>query len=130
MTFKNADPESKKIVSNDEKVEFIGNYSPKTLEAGEGIYYLGSGNKLYTPSSERTMNSFRACFHVDLSAAQNIKRITLNFGDETITEVIEVRGQMEDVRSAKGWYTLQGFRLEAEPTAPGIYIKDGIKVMK
>ena len=130
MTFTNADPESEKAVGYNKTVEFIGNYSPKTLEAGEGIYYLGSGNKLYTPSSERTMNSFRACFHVDLSTAQNIKRITLNFGDETITEVIEVRGQMEDVRSAKGWYTLQGFRLEAEPTAPGIYIKDGIKVMK
>lgn len=134
VTFKNADPESKKIVSNDEKVEFTGNYSPKTLEAGEGIYYLGSGNKLYTPSSERTMNSFRACFHVDLGAAQNIKRITLNFGDdEVVTEILEVENfndnAYDNANGEEGiMYNLAGQRVSSD--YKGVVIKNGIKVMK
>ncbi len=134
VTFKNADPESKKIVSNDEKVEFTGNYSPKTLEAGEGIYYLGSGNKLYTPSSERTMNSFRACFYVDLSAAQNIKRITLNFGDdEVVTEILEVENfndnAYDNANGEEGiMYNLAGQRVSSD--YKGVVIKNGIKVMK
>ena len=114
-------------------VDFIGTYDPVTLAAGEGIYYLGAENKLYTPSKDRTMNAFRAYFKVDLeSAPAGIKHFSLNFGEnESITGIIEVKdGQSSMVNGQSGWYTLQGVKLPAEPTVPGIYIKDGVKVIK
>lgn len=134
VTIKNASTASNKTVSEDGKVEFIGNYSPVTLTGGDKEnLYLGSGNKLYTPSADRTMHSFRAYFHVNLGTS-SIKHFSLNFGnDETITGILEVEGersQMEDVRGKSGWYNMQGIKLNAEPTLPGIYIKDGVKVIK
>lgn len=113
--------------SNDGTLSFVGTFSPVELAAGDkSNLYLGGANKLYTPSAKRDIGSFRGYFH--LNSPASIKRITLNFGDdETVTEIIDVRGQMEDVRSAKGWFTLQGVQLTAEPTVPGIYIKDGVK---
>ena len=118
------------VTSTDGKVSFIGNYDPVTLAAGEGNYYLGTNNKLYTPSTDRTMNAFRAYFHI--GTPSSIKRITLNFGEnEPITGIMEVKdGQSSMVNGQSGWYTLQGVKLPAEPTVPGIYIKDGVKVIK
>ena len=118
------------VTSTDGKVSFIGNYDPVTLAAGAGNYYLGTNNKLYTPSTDRTMNAFRAYFHI--GTPSSIKRITLNFGEnEPITGIMEVKdGQSSMVNGQSGWYTLQGVKLPAEPTVPGIYIKDGVKVIK
>ncbi len=120
------------ITSMDGKVEFIGNYSPVVLPGdNKSNLYLGSGNKLYTPSDDRTMNAFRAYFHVDLGTSL-IKNFSLNFGNEgTITGILEVEGEQSSiVNGQSGWYNMQGIKLESEPTAPGIYIKDGIKVKK
>ena len=118
------------VTSTDGKVSFIGNYDPVTLAAGAGNYYLGTYNKLYTPSTDRTMNAFRAYFHI--GTPSSIKRITLNFGEnEPITGIMEVKdGQSSMVNGQSGWFTLQGVKLPAEPTVPGIYIKDGVKVIK
>ena len=126
------DKELNNIISDDGKVEFIGNFSPVVLPGGDKEnLYLGANNKLYTPSDDRTMNAFRSYFHVDLGTSQ-IKRFVLNFGnDEPITGIIvNDNANGEDVRGKSGWFTLQGIKLPAEPTLPGIYIKDGKKVIK
>ena len=56
------------VMSTDEKVGFIGNYSPVMLPGGDrSNYYLGAQNTLYWPTADKTVGSFRAYFHVDLS---------------------------------------------------------------
>lgn len=125
------------ITSMDGEVEFIGNYSPVTLTGSDkSNLYLGSGNKLYIASADRIMNSFRAYFHVNLGTSL-IKHFSLNFGkDETVTGIFGIEDEQSSMVNdqwsmpCEGWYTLQGIKLEAEPTQPGIYIKDGVKVIK
>ena len=128
------DKELNNIISDDGKVEFIGNFSPVVLPGRDKEnLYLGANNKLYSPSADRTMNAFRAYFHVDLGTSQ-IKRYALNFGGETVTGIFEVEdesNQMEEVRSkmAEGWFDLNGRRLSGKPTQKGMYINNGNKVI-
>ena len=111
-------------------VQFIGNYSPVTLTGSDASnYYLGTGSKLYWPSQNRTMNSFRAYFHVDLGGNANVKAFVLNLDDTTtgIVSMEDVRSKMEDVNAA--WYDLSGRKLAKKPTQKGIYIVNGKKVV-
>ena len=110
------------IESTDGKVQFKGNYDPVTLTGGDkSVLYLGSGNQLYYPSADRTMNSFRAYFHVDGSA--NVRAFVLNFGGNG-----ETTGIVDIEHSAgAGLYDLSGRKLTGKPTAKGIYIYNGKK---
>ncbi len=47
--------------------------------------------------------------------------------DGTVTNVGQIDMETGEV-SFEGWYTLQGVKLDAEPTEPGIYINNGKKV--
>ena len=50
--------------------------------------------------------------------------------DESESVGIDAPQTTSDSLTADGaWYTLQGVKLEGEPTAPGVYVKDGKKVM-
>lgn len=116
-------------------MNFIGTFSPYTLEAGDrAMLYLGDNNMLYYPSTDVTVNAFRGYFKLkkDLTAGdieqQSIRAFELVFdGEETaITTIIAD----ESLRpSDKSWYTLDGRRLSSEPTTPGIYINRGRKVV-
>ena len=130
------------ITSSDGKVSFIGNYNPVTLTAGDpSNLYMGTATEsnetystLYYPKTNKTMNAFRAYFHVDLSNTSEstepnkIRAFNLHFEDEEVlTEVKAVR----DVHEVNGdtWYTSFGMKLEGKPSVPGVYIYNGRKVM-
>ena len=87
---------------------------------------MGSGNQLYYPSETRTMNSFRAYFHVDDVAG--VREFVLNFdeGSEE-TGIADGRSRMEDGR-CDAWYTVNGVKLNSQPTQKGLYIYKGRKV--
>ncbi len=83
-------------------VSFVGNFDPVDL-SGNSVLYLGAGNKLYWPSTERTMNSFRAYFQLNgITAVDDeqsggggspigISSYLLGFGDDNeTTGIIEV----------------------------------------
>ena len=131
-------PTPSEITSSDGKVRFIGNYNPVILTGGDqSNLYLGTGTEvnetystLYYPSNDKHIYSFRAYFHVDLSAPEtaNIRAFNLHFEDEEgLTEVKVVR----DVHEVNGdsWYTLYGMKLEGKPSVSGVYIYKGRKVM-
>ena len=63
------------------------------------------------------------------SADELPKSITVRLinANGTVTNVGEIDMETGEV-SFNGWYTLQGVKLEAEPTEPGIYINNGKKV--
>ena len=126
-------------------VNFVGTYSPIDIFTEEKTnLYLGANDKLYYPSGEGMtsfpINSFRAYFQLKggLSAGelsttegqegQNIKAFVLNFGEETGIDEVNGYGLWVNGYGA-GWCTLDGRRIIGTPTAQGVYIYNGRKVM-
>ena len=111
------------------RVQFLGTYAPETLTGGDSSnLYLGSGNKLYWPSSDKTINAFRGYFHVSSPAAA-VRAFVLNFGDEETTGIVDIEhGTLNMEHSADaGWYDLNGRKLSGKPTKKGLYIHNGRK---
>ena len=111
---------------------FKGCFSPCALTAGDQtILYLGASNTLYYPSSDVTINSFRAYFELKGitagPAASQIKSFVLNFGDDNEETSIK---QINNTESATNTYfTLDGRRLNDKPATAGLYIINGKKVV-
>ena len=115
------------VTSADNKVNFIGNYDPVNLAAGQGTYYLGADNKLYYPTADKTINAFRAYFAVDLSdAPAGVRAFSLHFGDEDATGITNTN-DTNHTNSNNAWYTLDGRKLQGKPTQKGLYIHNGNK---
>ena len=132
VTFSNVSPEEKAITI-DGVVSFKGTYDPVTFDASDTkVLYLGSNNALYYPSSETTLNAFRAWFELEGDLVTNnfisengANAFQLNFGGSTDIRTI----QKSDIDLSSGWYMLDGRRLNSKPTAKGIYIHNGKKVV-
>ena len=119
---------------------FYGYYSPITLEAGDRTrLYLGSNNKLYYPAKAVTVGSCRGVFQLhgitagDLSSGQVENaplRIVLNL-DDANGDATAISAVSNDpvVASPSGWFTLDGRRLTGKPTAKGLYIVNGKKII-
>ena len=134
-------------VSTDGKVTFVGQYSPFSIvESGatgsdEGnkneILLMTKGNKIGYSKNPRTLNCFRCHFYVPTNGGQQAHSIEVDFGEGEATSVasmedefatphsaLQRRWKMEDV-----YYTLDGRKLEGKPTAKGMYIVNGRKVI-
>ncbi|MBQ3300533.1 MAG: carbohydrate-binding domain-containing protein, partial [Eggerthellaceae bacterium] len=120
-------------------VQFIGSHSPVALTpADKSNLFLGLANTLYYPDAANNddglyhVNSCRAYFHVDLAGAPNaVRTFVLSFGDDEQTGIAELPFGTNVANGANGehWYTLDGRRLSGKPTAPGLYIVNGRKVI-
>lgn len=125
------------VVSNDGKVTFVGQYSPFSIvESGatgsnqgnkNEILLMTKGNKIGYSKNPRTLNCFRCHFYVPTNGGQQAHNIEVDFGEGEATSVASMedgRSKMEDV-----YYTLDGRKLEGKPTAKGMYIVNGRKVI-
>ncbi len=118
------------VESEDEHVQFIGTFSPVTLDGGDkSNLFLGADNTLHWPSADRSIGSFRAYFHVD---GGNVSAIKLYFGEDEneTTGVVSIdNSQLTIDNWAGAWYDLQGRRVAngQKPKAKGIYIYKGKK---
>ena len=120
---------SSDVTSDDGYVSFIGNYSPKTLTGGdESNLYLGSGNQLYWPSSDRTMNAFRGYFHVYLGESGDSQARSIKLNLDNITNIEAVQGARLKVQGEGAAYNLSGQRVTND--YKGIVIKGGKKFFK
>ena len=127
--------------------DFIGIYAPISFAAADNTKLLvGSGNTLYYPQSGAGLRAFRAYFQLKdgltagNSPSSSAPRLNfvLNFGDGDVTGVREVK-EVREVLTPEGmsvarnkddsWYTLDGRKLECKPTAKGLYIHGGCKVV-
>ena len=121
-------------------VDFVGTYSPTVIyeEGGEKHnLYLGSSNKLYYPTREDFMvNACRTYFRLkngltagEPSAPQQAlaRAFVLNFGDGEPSAISTLRA--DTAPAADGTYTLDGRRLTGKPTAKGLYIVNGKKII-
>ena len=125
FTIYNDDPDETKLVSEDGKVEFIGNYDPVVLTGGDkGSLYLGADNKLYWPSADKTVNAFRAIFKVDTSIASQVRSFEMNFDGDTVTGIVTIEQEKGNNR-ANRWYDLQGRQISNSKLSKGLYIHNG-----
>ena len=121
------------VNSADGCVSFNGNYDPEEI-SGNSYLYLGSGNKLYWPSTTRQIKSFRGYFKLNGIEADNpvtgVRAFVLNFGDDgETTGIVGVEHGILNIEHsvAAGWYDLSGRKLSGKPTQKGVYIYNGNK---
>lgn len=126
------------VESRDWNVTFVGQYSPFSIvNSGatgdnEGnkneILLMTKGNKIGYSQNPRTLRCFRCHFYVPTSSGEfTARNIEVDFGEGEATSVASMedgRSKMEDV-----YYTLDGRKLEGKPTAKGMYIVNGRKVI-
>lgn len=115
-------------------VDFIGKYEEITLEGGDyTALYLGANNTLYYPAENHdiTIKPYHAYFQLKGSAAgengsKNIRAINIDYNDDPqgIQTIFAPTNELIDY-----WYTLDGRRLDEKPTARGIYLHQGRRVM-
>ena len=118
-------------VSSDGNVKFVGQYAPFAIDADNlnAILFVGSGNQIGYSKNARSLNCFRAHFWVKPNgSAQAARTISIDFGDSETTSIRLV--DADGTSATTGIYTLDGRRLQAEPTQRGVYIKNGKKMVK
>ncbi len=119
--------------NGDARVRFIGTYDQKTIATEDrSILFLGADNKLYYPDGTNggvTIGACRAYFKIGEDGGAGARLLTgfnLNFGDET-NAVFDLNNKEE--RRNNSWYSLDGVKLDGEPTKKGLYIYGGRKVV-
>ena len=115
------------VESEDGKVFFKGNFDTVTLEANDkSNLYMGDGNTLYWPSEDRTLNAFRAYFHVNLSGVSEVRSIRMNLSGK----VTSINNEQLTINNCAGaWFDLFGRKLNGKPKQKGMYIHDGKAVV-
>ena len=114
-----------------ETVRMVGNYAPVTVKADDqSVMFMGDDNSLYYTTEDRTLHNFRAHFEIpsQQSAPTLARSFVIDFdGDEVVTSINGVL--ISDGGRAEGWYSLDGRRLGRRPSAKGVYIHNGNKVI-
>lgn len=125
-------------------VDFIPTLGKTLVTGPEGdkdnvkaVLFLAAGNKLVNPSvvNDATqeasyMKGFRAYFQVKGLAA-GARAFSMNLGDGETTSISEeLRVESEEFAPVTECYTLDGRKLQGQPTQKGVYIANGKKVIK
>jgi len=124
------DATDRKFTSTDGKVVFKGNYDVQSFNTdNQSILFMGAGNTLYWPQYGATIGACRAYFEV-AGGANSIKAFNLNFSDDaTGIGEVEANSSLFTLHSSLSeWYTIDGRKLNAQPTQKGLYIHGGKKV--
>ena len=122
-------------------VDFAGSYAPVVITASGGdntMLYLSDDNKLYWPNAPMTIGAQRAVFHLKNgyfaaslgTDAKGISGFSIDFGDGA-TGISNFTPDLSSSGEPEGgyWYSLDGVRLKGRPTAKGVYINNGRKVV-
>lgn len=145
VTINNKAPEG--VTSKDGSITFIGTYGwQKFTDENKRILLIGkntSKSTLFYPESGASLGAFRAYFQLadgytagepdtPEPGTSEIRNFVLNFGDDdSATGIIAIGdSQLSTLNAQRSeWFTLDGRRLAAKPTAKGIYLHEGRKVV-
>ena len=120
------------VPSTSAVVDFIPTFGATTIAGNvEDILFLSSGNTLLNPNAENPqMKGFRAYFLLKGAAAQaKARAFVMNFGEGETTGIISLKAD-GTAYGKEAVYTLDGRRLQGQPSAKGVYIINGKKVIK
>ena len=129
------------VKSYDNKVAFVGQYSPFSIgDTSSGtfdgdineIIMLGSGSTLGYSQNPRTLKCFRAHFYVRADGGvQQARAFVVDFGegDGETTGIMSTTDFTDYTEKSDAWYNLDGRKLSGQPTKKGVYIQNGKKVV-
>lgn len=121
--FDNGKTGSKRVVYSG----FYGTYHAETVLDNNTLFL--SENKFWYSSGNTKMKAFRAYFDfLDVLTDKTASgaRMLLSFDEETTS----IQNPKFIIRNnTSEWYTLDGRKLDKKPTAKGVYVKDGRKVV-
>ncbi len=129
VTVKNTEAET---INPNGAVSFVGSYDPVSIGSEDKTkLYMGANNTLYYPSGAMTIGACRAYFQLNNGIvagdpANGVRSIVLNFDDEA-TGIVSIAQETEIVK--EGWFSLNGMKLDKQPTTKGLYIQNGRKVI-
>lgn len=112
------------------KGQFVGTYSPFTIDESniDEIVLLSGDNTLGYSKNTRTLRSCRAHFMIPTTTSQIRAMVDFEIDFDGTSGIISMEdgsSKMEDCE----WYTLDGRKMDGEPTQPGVYIVNGKKVI-
>ena len=114
-----------------EQGEFVGAYSPFSIDAGniDKIVLLSDANTLGYSKNPRTLRSCRAHFMIPTSSSgiRAMVDFDIDFNGGESTGVAALNDNREMIHDNDGWYTLTGVKLDGKPTRRGIYLHNGRK---
>jgi hypothetical protein len=101
----------------------------------EAVLYLGANNKLHHPTvvnistdEASYIKGFRAYFQLKEGAAAGARAYSINLGDGS-TGVSSLTPDPSPKGVGSGYYSLDGRKLNGQPTVKGVYIKNGKKIV-
>jgi hypothetical protein len=109
--------------------DFVPVIKPTAITAEDkSVLFLTGGNKLTWPNLDGTIKGFRAYFQ--LNEALSARSVVMDFDDSETTRISEkIKAKSDKFAATEGWYTIDGRRLQGEPTQKGLYIVNGRKVI-
>ena len=119
----------------DDRVRFVGTYKSTAFDSEDkSILLLGGKNKLYYPTTGAGIGAQRAYFKIGDGAqlARSLTSFSIDFGEgdnATGIKLIDNLTIYDLPFDADGWYSLDGRKLDGQPTQNGIYINNGKKVV-
>ena len=120
------------VPSTSANVDFIPTLGATAITGDvEDILFLSSGNTLLNPDAENPqMKGFRAYFLLKgEAAATKTSAFVMNFGEGEITGINSPKPD-DTAYGKEAIYTLDGRKLQGQPSAKGVYIINGKKVIK
>ena len=131
VTIDKTDHSYDNAAEGDARVRFVGTYKSTAFDSEDkSILLLGGKNKLYYPTTGAGIGAQRAYFKIgeDGAAAPRLTGFNIDFGDDEATGIISTTNYTNDTNS-DAWFTLDGRKLSVKPTAKGLYIVNGKKVI-
>ena len=115
-------------------IDFVGTYDAISYtEDTPSVLFLGDANTLYYPLSGAAIGACHAYFQLkgitagSADAPARITRFNLNFDGDGTQGIKSIERKMEDKTDA--WYSLDGRRLQGNPSRAGVYIYNGKKTV-
>ena len=112
------------FVISDGRPDEDGNPTPNNINE----IIMMSNNGLGFSKNPRTLRPFRCHFYLPTHLGYQARSFELIFDEGEITSMNDK--EMTVKFKVNDWYTLDGRKLDGEPTAKGVYINNGKKVKK
>lgn len=119
------------VTSTDETVAFIGTFGPVGLPNGDKTnLFMDANNTLCWPNEDNyEVNAFRAYFKLSEKTAEGAREFVLNFSDDTTTGIDGASLNNKEQRIKNQYFDLSGRKLDGRPSRPGIYMRNGQKII-
>ena len=122
-------------VQGDARVRFLGTYDVIRFTADDqnSVLLMGTNNTLRYAGAGAGLGACRAYFKIGedgTTSAPQLTSFSIDYSDGETTGIISLTpAPSPNGEGSDGWYSLDGRKLDSMPTAKGIYVNNGRKVV-